>query len=129
MDRGDLIKLIVSLVVLVLGLGLMGWHFLGGDKLDKAEYRFLVDITNGETYRVKMSEINALLVPSRHPETREPVLFPIEEEAGGRWRIVDRYLSEFDPSFYQQELHPVVRGQAVGPLEEDDFIRYRPPQN
>jgi len=126
-ERGDLIKTIVSVVALAGGAGLVAWHFLGSDELDKAEYRYLVDITTGDAYRVRMSEINALIVPARHPETREPVLFPIEEQAEGRWRIIDRYLSGFDASNYDADLHPVARGSAIGPFERDEIARYVPP--
>jgi len=128
-ERGDLIKLVASLAILAVGGGLVAWHFFGGDRLDKAEYRYLVDITTGETYRVKMSTINMLIIPARHPETREPVLFPVERDDDGRWRVGDRYLGDLDRSEYGTELHPVAGGRPIGPLdEEDDFVRYVPPE-
>ncbi|MFI4898245.1 MAG: hypothetical protein ACIARR_10515 [Phycisphaerales bacterium JB059] len=77
--------------VVVLGASL-AWSLLGAQKIDKPDRIYLVDVTTGELYYAPYRRRGTVLVPARHPETKERTLYPVEEdESSGGWVLSSRY--------------------------------------
>lgn len=90
------IGLFVAAVV-VLGASL-AWSIFGGKSIDKPDRIYLVDIKTGEMYYAPVRTRGTVLVPARHPETKERTLFPVEEDGESGWKLKSRYASSIEPA-------------------------------
>ena len=82
------IGLFVAAVV-VLGASL-AWSLMRGDGTNIANRMTLIDVKTGDLYNVNLGGSRTVMIPARHPDTRERTLFPVVEE-DGEWRLVERY--------------------------------------
>lgn len=78
--------------VVVLGASL-AWSILGGREIDKPDRIYLVDVTTGEMYYAPVKARGTVIVPARHPETKERTLYPVEEDESSGWVLKRRYAS------------------------------------
>ncbi len=81
--------------IAVLGASL-AWSFMGGQKIDKPDRIYLVDVTTGDLYYAPVRKRGTVLVPARHPETKERTLFPVEETDESGWKLKTRYAGSID---------------------------------
>jgi len=75
--------------VVVLGASL-AWSMMGGEKVNIAGGITVVDVKTGDLYSVNLRGSRSVMIPARHPETKERTLFPVIKE-DGEWRLVERY--------------------------------------
>ncbi len=106
----------------VLG-GSLAFSFLGGSSLDKADRIYLVDVTTGQLYYAPVKSRGSVIVPARHPETKERTLFKVHEREDGRWEL-DRRTSE---SLDYAEVRTVGPDGYVNVLDDDPVKYVAPP--
>ena len=87
-----------QIVLIVVALAVLGgsvaWTVFGGKKVDLADSMMLVDVTNGDLYRLDITGTRGIMIPGRNPETNEETLLPVYKNDAGQWTLMRRYSGE-----------------------------------
>ncbi len=110
--------------IAVLGASL-AWSFMGGQKINKPDRIYLVDVTTGDLYYAPVRKRGTVLVPARHPETKQRTLYPVEEtDEGGEpvWKLMPRYSGSIDSA-----VATAIAGSGVVKNPSGEPVKYVAP--
>jgi len=84
-----------QIILFIVAIGVLGfsvWKFTAGSSVESmmADSIIMVDVKTGQLYEYSVEGQRGVLIPGRHPDTRELSLLPVFEE-NGEWFLYERY--------------------------------------
>lgn len=112
---------IILIVVAVGALGFSLWRQGSKPKVDLPNSVLVVDVTNGDLYRMKLGKRNGAYFPERHPDTGDLTLMPVEQDEAGEWYIVGHAMAALQD--IKEEIKVVNTTTGKVTIESDEVLR------
>lgn len=80
-----------QIVLFVVAAGVLGfsvWRYVGSNDVNLPDSILVVDVENGDVYRMSLGKRNGAYFPEKNPETGKNTLMPIvQSDEDGKWYI------------------------------------------
>lgn len=114
-----------QIVLFVVAAGVLGfsvWRFTFSDSVPRTSGYMTVDIMTGQLYDIRKGKARGVPLPSKHPETGEWTLYPINQVDGLVYEIPSGYESYITESVREKsKLHD---GKMTITVLETDPVKH-----
>lgn len=110
-----------QIILIVLAFAVLGfsvWRQVSKPSVALPNSVLVVDVTNGDLYRMKLGKRNGGYFPEKNPNTGQHVLMPIEKNDQGEWFIVGHAMAALEDIKEKIEVVNTSTGKVTLKSEE-----------